>query len=247
MIKDKKILITGVCGSIGAHLANHFLNDGLKVFGMDIKESSSGSIKSHHQFQYVSCDLSDGEAAVKAVDHYVEENGAVDVLINNVGLIFNSPLIRFDNGNLVSHSFADWNRVLSVSLSSAFYVSAACAKHWVAQQKAASIINISSICARGNPGQAAYSAAKAGLDGLTYALAKELGILGIRVVSIAPGFFDTDSTHSAVGEERLKRIRKSIPLQRLGQLGELTHAVEFVIENTYYTGTVLELNGGLVI
>ncbi len=247
MGSTKNMLITGVGGAIGSQLAGHFLGEGYRVLGLDIQSKAPAKCAGHDEFVYTSCDLKDPEATTRAIEDFIKKNGAIDVVINNVGLIFNSPLIRFEEGNLVCHSFEEWNKVLSVSLSSAFYVSATCVKHLVMNNKKGTIINISSICAKGNPGQAAYSAAKAGLNGLTYALAKELGPLGIRVVSIAPGFLDTTSTHDAVSEDKLVRLRKTIPLKRLGNVAELVHAVEFVIDNSYYTGTTLELDGGLTI
>lgn len=247
MSKNKNMLITGVCGAIGSYLADCFLGNGYNVLGLDIVETPPNQLKQREHFVYNICDLTSGESVEKVIDSYVQNRGVVDVVINNVGLIYNSPLIHFEDGKLICHNFDDWNRVLSVSLSSAFYISAACVKHLAEHQMKGTIINVSSICAKGNPGQVAYSAAKAGLNGLTSALAKELGPIGVRVVSIAPGFLDTASTHNAVSEDKLKRIRKTIPLKRLGELEEMTHAIKFIIENNYYTGTTLELDGGLVL
>jgi len=247
MESDKNILITGVCGSIGSQLAEHFLAKDFQVIGLDIKDKPPANCASNDHFAYTRCDLSDPADTSQSIEGAIEQFGVIPVVINNVGLIFNSPLIRFEDGNMICHNFEEWNKVLSVSLSSAFYVTTTCVKHLTMHNMKGTILNISSICAKGNPGQAAYSAAKAGLNGLTHALAKELGPLGIRVVSIAPGFLDTSSTHAAVSEDKLKRIRKAIPLKRLGEVSELVHAVEFIIENQYYTGTVLELDGGLTI
>jgi len=109
------------------------------------------------------------------------------------------------------------------------------------------IINISSISAYGNSGQSAYSAAKGALNSMTISQAKELGVFGIRVAAIAPGFIDTPSTLKAMGEDGLKKIRKSIPVRRLGLVSEVCHAVIFIVENQYFTGAVLNLNGGLSI
>jgi len=109
------------------------------------------------------------------------------------------------------------------------------------------VVNISSICSRGNKGQAAYSAAKGGLNSLTMALAKELGSLGIRVVALAPGYFDTASTNRNVPPDRLEEITHSVPLKRLGKLEEIFSAVNFILNNAYVNGTVIELNGGLTL
>src|SRR5207302_51691 len=145
------------------------------------------------------------------------------------------------------HDFEAWNKVLSATLSSVFFVSAHCARQMVAAGRPGVIINISSICAAGNAGQAAYSAAKAGVNSMTMALAKELGSLRIRVAAIAPGFLDTASTRRALSEDALGKIRKSIPLRKLGQPSHLYHAIKFIIENEYFHGKVLELDGGLTL
>jgi len=167
------------------------------------------------------------------------------MVVNNAGLIYNSPLLAFKAGELLLHDFDAWQRVLAATLSSAFYVSAHCAKKMIASGRRGCIVNISSICAAGNVGQAAYSAAKAGINAITVSLSKELGPLGVRVAAIAPGFFDTDSTRRAVSEEALSRIKKAIPLQKLGDPDQLYHAIRFIEKNGYFHGKVLELDGGL--
>jgi 3-oxoacyl-[acyl-carrier protein] reductase len=244
---QKHMLITGVCGDLGSQLAAYFLEKGFQVFGLDLTAKPPQHLTDQKLFKYVSCDLTDATATTKALEGYIQEFGPIDTVINNVGLIFNSPILNFVDGELVSHSFSEWNKVLDVSLNSAFYVTATCVKHLVKRGLKGTIVNISSVCANGNPGQSAYSAAKAGMNGLSFALAKELGPMGIRVVSIAPGFFDTASTHKAVSEDSIKKLKRNIPLRRLGKVQELAHAVEFVIQNPYYTGTILELDGGLTI
>ena len=107
------------------------------------------------------------------------------------------------------------------------------------------IINISSIAARGNPGQTSYSAAKAGVNALTYTWSKELAPFGIRVAGISPGFFDTESTRTALSQARIEKITQSIPLKRLGKLDEILLSLKFIIENDYLTGRLIELDGGL--
>jgi 3-oxoacyl-[acyl-carrier protein] reductase len=109
------------------------------------------------------------------------------------------------------------------------------------------VINLSSISANGNAGQSAYSAAKAGVNALTRTWAKELGGVGIRFVSIAPGFLDTPSTQTALSEAILTKLKQQIPLRRLGEVEHIYQAVRFIVENDYLNGTVLEVDGGLVI
>jgi 3-oxoacyl-[acyl-carrier protein] reductase len=197
-------------------------------------------------WRFVDCDVSDPASVERALTK-VHDISPFDVVINNAGLIYNSPLLTFQDGKLCMHDFEAWNKVLAATLSSAFFVSAHCAQRMVAAGRSGVIINISSISADGNAGQAAYSAAKAGINGMTVALAKELGSLGIRVAAIAPGYLDTASTRRAVSENGLSRIRKSIPLQKLGNPSQLYHAIKFVIDNGYFHGKVLELDGGLTL
>jgi 3-oxoacyl-[acyl-carrier protein] reductase len=106
---------------------------------------------------------------------------------------------------------------------------------------------MSSISARGNAGQSAYSAAKAGVNALTRTWAKELSGLGLRFVSIAPGFLDTSSTREALSDANLTKLKGQIPLRRLGEAEHVYQTVRFIVENDYVNGTVLEIDGGLVI
>ena len=109
------------------------------------------------------------------------------------------------------------------------------------------VVTISSVSAGGNAGQSAYSAAKAGVNALTAVWAKELGPLGIRVVAVAPGFTETDSTKEAVSETTLREIVKKVPLRRLGRPEEIADGVLSVIRNDFFNGKVLELDGGLIV
>ena len=107
------------------------------------------------------------------------------------------------------------------------------------------IINISSIAAKGNAGQSAYSSSKAGLESLTKVWAQELGPFGIRSVAIAPGYIDTNSTRKALKDEKLTEIKNKIPLKKLGKIENITKSIKFVIENDYFNGSVLSIDGGL--
>jgi 3-oxoacyl-[acyl-carrier protein] reductase len=241
---DPLVLITGTTGEIGSYLTDRFLNNGWTVCGLDQKAPPNVD---RPNFLFQECDLSDGEAAEKKIEIFHEQFGAFDAVINCAGLIANAPLISFVSGQLTRHDFELWNRVLSSCLSSAFYVSACTVLKMVAAGKKGVIINISSICSRGNRGQVAYSAAKAGLHGLTRSLAKELGPAGIRVVALAPGYFDTASTRNNVSDSRLREVTNAVPLKRLGNIEEVAKAIEFILDNGYVNGTVVELDGGLVI
>lgn len=241
---DRSVLVTGVAGEIGGYLVDELLKDGWIVCGLD--QRSPANID-RAGFSFQKCDLSDAADAEKKIEGFHERFGAFDAVINCAGLIANAPLISFVEGRLVHHDFELWDRVLSSCLSSAFYVTACTVPRMVSSGKKGVIVNISSICSHGNPGQAAYSTAKAGLNGLTAALAKELGPMGIRVVALAPGYFDTASTRDNVPAAKLKEIEASVPLKRLGTIDEVASAVRFILANQYVNATVIELDGGLVL
>jgi 3-oxoacyl-[acyl-carrier protein] reductase len=169
------------------------------------------------------------------------------VLVNNAGLIQSAPLINMLEKNNRVHSAETWQQVLAANLSSVFYVTGHVVDHMLKRHKKGVVINMSSISANGNAGQSAYSAAKSGVNALTRTWAKELGGFGIRFVSIAPGFLDTPSTQKALSEAILTKLKQQIPLRRLGEVEHIYQAVRFIVENDYLNGTVLEVDGGLVI
>jgi 3-oxoacyl-[acyl-carrier protein] reductase len=241
---DRFVLVTGAAGEIGGFLVDELLREGWIVCGLDLKFPSTVD---RAGFSFQECDLSDAADTERKIEVFHQRFGAFDAVINCAGLIANSPLISLVEGRLVHHDFGLWHRVLSSCLSSAFHVTACTVLKMANSGKKGVIVNISSICSRGNAGQAAYSAAKAGLNGLTAALAKELGPMGIRVVALAPGYFDTASTRDHVPAGKLKEIKASVPLKRLGNVEEVVSTVRFILTNQYVNGTVIELDGGLVL
>lgn len=243
-MSNPAVLVTGVAGEIGGYLVDDFLKDGWTVCGLDLRAPANVG---RPEFSFQECDLSDAADAERKIEIFHERFGAFDAVVNCAGLIANSPLISFVEGRLIHHDFDLWDRVISSCLSSAFHVTACTVLKMVGSRKKGVIVNISSVCSRGNPGQSAYSAAKAGLNGLTAALAKELGPIGIRVVALAPGYFDTASTRDHVSAAKLKEIKGSVPLKRLGRIEEVASTVRFILTNQYVNGTVIELDGGLVL
>jgi len=241
---DRSVLITGAAGEIGGILVDDFLKDGWLVCGLDRRCPPD---LDRPGFSFQECDLGNGADVEAKIASFHERFGAFDAVINCAGLIANSPLISFVEGRLVHHDFGLWDRVLSSCLSAAFHVTACTALKMAETGKRGVVVNISSICSRGNAGQAAYSAAKAGINGLTTALARELGTLGIRVVGLAPGYIDTASTREHVAAAKLREIKASVPLKRLGKTAEVVSAVKFILANEYINGTILALDGGQVL
>jgi 3-oxoacyl-[acyl-carrier protein] reductase len=237
------MLVTGAAGEIGAHLAAHFAGRGWSVVGADIRAPRAAVPGVDVRI----VDLADGAAASAAFADIARTHGAMGVLVNCAGRIANAPLVALGANGWTVHDFALWDSVIASSLTTAFHASALAVKTMLEARAPGLVINVSSVCAAGNPGQAAYSAAKAGLNGLTLALAKELGPAGIRVVGLAPGYCDTASMRDSVPAARLPRVVGAVPLRRLGTLEDIAGAVDFIIANQYVNGTIVELDGGLVI
>ena len=181
-------------------------------------------------------DVSDKDAADNGVAKVLERFGRIDVLVNNAGITRDGLFMRMSADN--------WNAVINTNLSSAFNVSHPVVKVMM-KQRSGAIVNMASVVGvSGNAGQANYSAAKAGLIGLTKTLAKELGSRGIRVNAVAPGFINTDMTKDLDTSKFLDYI----PLKRLGEVEDIAKAVKFLaVDSDYVTGQVLEVDGGLII
>jgi 3-oxoacyl-[acyl-carrier protein] reductase len=183
-------------------------------------------------------DLADPAAAAALVERTVAELGGVDIVVNNAGITRDNLAVRISD--------ADWDAVIAVDLSAAFRVCRAALRPML-RRREGRIINISSVAGVvGNPGQANYSAAKAGLIGLTKALCREVGSRGITVNAVAPGFIATDMT-TALSGDLLEAATATVPLRRLGSPDEVAAAVRFLAlpEAAYITGHVLHVDGGL--
>lgn len=240
---DKKVaLITGGSRGIGKACAMELAKAGYDVAinyvgneeaaNATVAELKKLGIKAEaYKFDVTSKDAV--EDGVKAV---IETFGRIDVLVNNAGITRDGLFMMMPAEN--------WEAVISTNLNSAYYVSKPVSKI-MTKQKIGCIINMSSIIGiYGNAGQANYAAAKAGLIGLTKALAKELAGRNIRVNAIAPGFIQTDMTKDL----KLDGIYEHIPLKRLGEVEDIAKAVKFFAEDApYVTGQVLQVDGGLVI
>ena len=181
-------------------------------------------------------DVSNKEQVDKGISEILEKFGRIDVLVNNAGITRDGLFMRMSAEN--------WDAVINTNLSSAFYVSQPVVKVMM-KQRSGAIVNMSSVVGvSGNAGQANYSAAKAGLIGLTKTLAKELGSRGIRVNAVAPGFINTDMTKDL----DTSKFLDFISLKRLGEVEDIAKAVKFLaVDTDYVTGQVLEVDGGLII
>ncbi len=183
-------------------------------------------------------DVADTAACAQAIDSVVTEFGRIDVLINNAGVAIDGLIMRFKDD--------DWDRTLDTNLRGAFALIRAASRPMM-KQRGGAIVNVSSIVGEtGNGGQAAYAASKAGLIGLTKAVAKELASRSIRVNAVTPGFIATDMT-AEIPDGMKAKLLESIPLGRLGLAEEIAKSVAFLASDaaSYITGETLKVNGGM--
>ncbi|MBT9595650.1 MAG: 3-oxoacyl-ACP reductase FabG [Vitreoscilla sp.] len=235
-------LVTGASRGIGRAIARTLAERGMKVIGTATTDSGAAAI-SEALAAYPGCrgaclNVTDPAGVDALVDAVVKEHGAVHVLVNNAGITRDTLAMRMKD--------EDWDAVLDTNLKAVFRMARAVMRPMM-KQRHGRIINITSVVgASGNPGQANYAAAKAGVAGMTRALARELGSRSITVNCVAPGFIATDMTDS-LPEAQKAALLQQIPLQRLGQPDEIAHAVAFLAspEAGYITGTELHVNGGM--
>ena len=246
-IDQSKILITGGGRGIGNFIANGLLKKAAKVIIVDRDEQLLNDLPVHSNLVKYHCDITDHSAVENLVNTIFEIEGGINVCINNAGIIHSEPLVNILSREEKKHNIINWQKVMDVNLNAVFYMTSNVAEKMIMKKQRGVIINISSIAAQGNIGQSAYAASKAAVEALTKTWSKEWGMFKIRCACIAPGFFNTPSTRESLSDNMLTKWQKSVPIARLGELNELLSAVEFIIENEYFNGKVLALDGGLII
>tara|TARA_B100001250_G_scaffold412252_1_gene442976 strand:- start:381 stop:1130 length:750 start_codon:yes stop_codon:yes gene_type:complete len=247
-INSLKVLITGGASGIGLGLCKKLDNLGAKVIVIDINENQINKLKKKSSnIDFYCCDITDYNSLDLCLESIVNSQGVIDVLVNNAGLMTSAPLIDLFNTKDKRHSAQLWKKTLDVNLNSAFYLTSCIVENMINARKKGIIINMSSISAKGNAGQSAYSAAKAALEALTKVWSKELGPFGIRCAAIAPGFTNTKGTQCALEEKKLSKWVTQTPIKRLAEIDEIVNALIFVIENDFFNGKTLQIDGGLTI
>lgn len=247
-IKETTILITGGGKGIGNFIAVSFSKIAAKVIVIDNDKRSLDAIDKTLGISSYFCDLTDSEEVAKTISEIYTDCGNVNVLINNAGFIHSEPLFNMLKRNNPKHSIENWKKTIDINLNAVFYTTVNVVEKMYARRiKNGVIINISSISAQGNSGQSAYSAAKAGVEAITKTWSKELGMFKIRCVAIAPGFINTESTRNSLSENVLSKWEQAIALKRLGNPDEIVSGVKFIIENDYFNGKILSIDGGLSI
>lgn len=247
-LRGKKVIVTGGVRGLGRAMVDKLVESEAAVTVFDLNRAGLEELSRQRSgVNCIECDLSDYEQVTLATGQYHEKFGATDVLINNAGILYSEPLIKITPAGIARHDPVMWNRVLASDLNSVFYMTLCVVEKMITTRTKGVIVNISSVSAGGNAGQSAYSAAKAGVNALTAVWAKELAPMGIRIVAVAPGFTETDSTKEAVSESALRETIKKVPLRRLGRPEEIVDGVLSVIRNDFFNGKVLELDGGLIV
>ncbi len=241
---DRKVaLVTGASRGIGKACAIELAKAGCDVV-ITYAGNSEAAEKTVEELKALGVnaesykfDVSNQAEVDEAIAKIIEKHGRIDVLLNNAGITRDDLFIRMDAEK--------WNAVINTNLNSAFYVTKPVVKLMM-KQRSGAIVNTSSVVGLyGNPGQANYSAAKAGLIGFTKSLAKELGSRGIRVNAVCPGFIATDMTKNL---PNIDEYLKAISLRRLGEAEDIAKAVKFLaLDADYITGQALEVDGGMII
>ena len=242
-MSDKQVaLVTGASRGIGAAIARQLAQEGFIVVGTATSDDGAAKI-SDALSAFPGCrganlNVNDAAAAEALIDGIVKAHGGLQVLVNNAGITRDTLAMRMKD--------EDWDAVADTNLKAVFRMSRAVIRPMM-KQRYGRIISITSVVgASGNPGQANYAAAKAGVAGMTRALARELGSRGITVNCVAPGFIETDMT-AALPEAQQQALLGQIPLGHLGKPEDIAHAVAFLAgaKAAYVTGQELHVNGGM--
>ncbi len=243
---DRVVIVTGAARGIGAATAKRFADEGASVAVLDLDEAAACATAESlgaGRAAGIGCDVADATAVEAAVERVVEELGKVDVLVNNAGITRDNLLFKMTE--------EEWDLVMDVHLKGAFLMTRAVQRHMVSA-KYGKILNLSSVSALGSRGQANYSAAKMGVQGLTRTLAIELGPFGINVNAIAPGFVVTEMTDATARrlrmepEEYREAAAQMNPVRRVGFPEDIAAAAAYLCsdEASYVTGQTLYVDGG---
>ena len=245
MGNKKNVLITGGTRGIGKAIALKFAQEGYNLIinyvsdRTDIKKLEEEFIKYNVDVLFIKADVSNFEECKKMIDKSIEKFKTIDVLINNAGITKDNLLLRM--------SVEDFEQIIDINLKGTFNVTKNVVPYMMKKRKG-KIVNLASVVGiSGNAGQCNYAASKSGIIGFTKSIAKELSSRNILANCVAPGFIDTDMT-SILNDNVKENINSQIPLKRMGKSEEIANSVYFLAgeENTYITGQVLNVDGGML-
>lgn len=240
---DKVALVTGASRGIGKAIALELGRQGYVMAGTATTQAGAERVSASLAEQGVAgrgyrVDVGSSESVEELMQDLLDGPGAPAVLVNNAGITRDNLLLRMKE--------EEWNEVINVNLNSMFRLARVCLKP-MTRARWGRIINISSVVgSSGNPGQTNYCASKAGIEGFTRSLAREIGSRGVTVNAVAPGFIETDMTGN-LPEKQVREVLEQIPLQRLGRAQEVAAAVRFLASDggAYITGETVHVNGGM--
>ena len=243
MLNEKLVLVTGASRGIGRASALTLGNAGVTVIGTATSDEGAANItkifvENSILGKGMKLNVTDNEQISNVLKAVTEEYGTVDILINNAGITRDNILLRMKE--------EEWDEIISTNLSSVYKMSKAVLRGMI-KKRSGRIISITSVVgAMGNAGQSNYAASKAGIIGFTKSLAREVGVRGITVNAIAPGFIETDMTDSLPDEQKAV-LASQIPMGRLGTVDEIAKAVLFLASDnaSYITAQTIHINGGM--
>lgn len=249
-VQNKVIIITGGAQGLGLSMAHSFAAKGAKLALVDLNEDRLAEAvasckKLGGDAKAYKANISNEAEVEKLFNDVVADYGTLDGLINNAGITRDGLLVKAKDGEISKRmSLQEWQMVIDVNLTGVFLCAREAATKMIELDSKGVILNISSLSKDGNIGQTNYSAAKAGVAAMTVTWAKELSRYGIRSAGIAPGFIATEMVKS-MKPEALEKMSQMIPLGRLGEPEEIGKTALYIFENDYFTGRIIEMDGGI--
>ncbi|QUJ70502.1 SDR family oxidoreductase (plasmid) [Photobacterium sp. GJ3] len=248
-IKNSVIAITGAGQGLGQMMAITLAKAGADLALIDL--NPEGLAQTRSQCQMLSSkaltyevDVTQEHEVERVFDRIMDDFGQLDGLVNNAGILRDGLLVKVKDSEISKMSLEQFNAVMTVNVTGTFLCGREAAARMIQSQRPGAIINISSVARAGNFGQTNYAASKAAVATMAVCWAKELGRYGIRAAAVAPGVVRT-AMADQLPQEAIERLEKMIPLGRVGQAQEIAHAVQYILENDYFTGRVLEIDGGM--
>ncbi|ELV8852972.1 SDR family oxidoreductase [Vibrio fluvialis] len=248
-LRDSVIVITGAGQGLGQMMAVTLAQAGADLALLDMNEQ--GLLDTQKQCHMLSAkaiyyvmDVTNEAQVVKTFEEIVIDFGHVDGLINNAGILRDGLLVKVKDGQISKMSLEQFDTVMNVNVTGTFLCGREAAVKMIETKRKGVIINISSVARAGNIGQTNYSASKAAVATMATSWARELARYGIRAAAIAPGIVHT-AMADQMKPEAIERLKQMVPVGRMGEPGEIAHAAKYILENDYFTGRVLEIDGGM--
>ncbi|MEC6823703.1 SDR family oxidoreductase [Photobacterium piscicola] len=248
-IENSVIVITGAGQGLGQMMAVTLAQMGAQLALIDVntvglRQTQDQCHMLNSMARIYEADVTSEDQVEEAFTHIMEDFEHIDILINNAGILDDGLLVQKDQTGISKMSLDQFQTVMNVNVTGTFLCGREAAKWMIENETKGVIINISSAARAGNIGQTNYAASKAAVTTMAVGWARELGQYGIRVAAIAPGLIDTPMA-AQINDDMIERMLAMVPLARIGEPTEIAHSVRFIIENDYFTGRVLEIDGGL--